>query len=232
MTANPFAQDVFWHLGPIPIGRTVLTTWGMVMAIALGGLALRTRWRHDEPGKAQAMVEWLVEVCECEVAQTMRMDPAPFMPLLATLFVFILGSSVCALLPGLEAPTAAIETDLALTLLVFGNVLGWGVRRRGFWGYLRTAGQPSILALPLNLLEAVTRVVSMTVRLFGNMMSGMVVGAVVLTLAGLIVPVPFMALELLTGAIQAYIFTVLAMVFIAAAAGEDPPPNTGSQKER
>ena len=97
---------------------------------------------------------------------------------------------------------------------------GWGVRRRGLWGYLRSYAQPSLLVLPLNLIEALTRIVSMSVRLFGNIMSGVVISSVVLGLAGLLVPVPFMALELLTGLIQAYIFTVLAMVFIAAAASE------------
>ena len=107
---------------------------------------------------------------------------------------------------------------------MFAAVLGWGIRRHGLWGYLRSYAQPSLLVLPLNLIEALTRIVSMSVRLFGNIMSGVVISTVVLGLAGLLVPVPFMALELLTGLIQAYIFTVLAMVFIAAAASESSEP--------
>jgi F-type H+-transporting ATPase subunit a len=154
----------------------------------------------------------------------MNTDPAPFLPLIATLFVFILTANLSGLIPGVVPPTAALETDLALALSVFAAVLGWGIRRRGLWGYLRSYAQPSLLLLPLNLIEALTRVVSMSVRLFGNMMSGVVISAVVLGLAGLLVPVPFMALELLSGLIQAYIFTVLAMVFIAAAASEPSQP--------
>jgi F-type H+-transporting ATPase subunit a len=149
----------------------------------------------------------------------MKLDPAPFLTLIATLFLFILFANLSALVPGVQAPTAALETDLVLALAVFFAVIGWGVGRHGVWGYLKSYAEPSLFVLPMNLLDAVTRVLSMSVRLFGNIMSGAFISAVVLALAGLLVPIPFMALELLNGLIQAYIFTVLAMVFIAAAAG-------------
>ncbi|MBX3611076.1 MAG: F0F1 ATP synthase subunit A [Hydrogenophaga sp.] len=220
MTRNPFHLEVVWQLGPVPITRPVVITWCVMALLALLGWSATRRLSLWSPGRLQAGAELLVSTLADEMRSTMKIDPAPFLPLLGTIFVFILGANLSGFVPGVEPPTGALETDLALALLVFAAVLVSGLHRHGLWGYLKTYAQPNVLVLPLNLLEAVTRVVSMTVRLFGNIMSGMFITAVVLGLAGLLVPIPFMALELLTGFIQAYIFTVLAMVFIAAAAGD------------
>lgn len=220
MTTNPFLHEVLLQLGPLAITTPVVTTWGVMLALVLGAAWLRGRLSVRTPGRVQALVETAFELVQSEMRSTMHTDPAPFLPMIATLFIFILTANVSGLIPGVDPPTAALETDLVLALAVFAAVLGWGIRRRGLRGYLRSYAQPSLLVLPLNLIEALTRIVSMSVRLFGNIMSGVVISTVVLGLAGLIVPVPFMALELLTGLIQAYIFTVLAMVFIAAAASE------------
>jgi len=135
------------------------------------------------------------------------------------LFLFLVVANTAGLLPGVKAPTAHLETPAALATLVFMSVHLAGVRRRGLRGYLREFAQPTIFLLPLNLLSEVTRTFSLTIRLFGNVMSGEFVIAIVLGLAGLFVPLPLMGLELLTGIIQAYIFTTLAAVFIAAALG-------------
>lgn len=220
MKAQPFLHEVVWQLGPVGITAPVITTWGLIAVLAVLAAWLRRRLSVHSPGRVQLLAEMALDTLQAEMRSTMKADPAPFLPLIATLFIFILSANLCSLLPGVEPPTGALETDLALALAVFVAVLGWGVRRHGLWGYLKTYTEPNLLMLPLNLIEALTRVVSMTVRLFGNIMSGMFISAVVLGLAGLLVPVPFMALELLTGLIQAYIFTVLAMVFIAAAAGD------------
>jgi F-type H+-transporting ATPase subunit a len=219
MKSNPFNHELVWQIGPVLITRPVVTTWAvMAVMIALAWWTTR-RLSVDRPGRVQAFAELLITTLREEMRATMKLDPEPFVPLIATLFLFLLFAHLTGLVPAAEAPTAALETDLVLALAVFFAVVGWGVQRHGLWGYLKTYAQPSLFVLPLNLLEAVTRVLSMTVRLFGNIMSGMFISAVVLTLAGLLVPIPFMALDLLTGLIQAYIFTVLAMVFIAAAAG-------------
>lgn len=220
MTKNPFVHEVLWQLGPLAITRPVVVTWGVIAALSLLAWLATRRLSVTSPGRVQMVAELVLTTLRDEMRATMKLDPAPFLALLGTLFIFIFAANLSGFVPGVEPPTAALETDLALALVVFAAVLGWGVRRHGLLGYLKTYAQPNLLVLPLNLLEAVTRVVSMTVRLFGNIMSGMFVSAVVLGLAGLLVPIPFMALELLTGLIQAYIFTVLAMVFIAAAAGD------------
>ncbi|QCB48146.1 F0F1 ATP synthase subunit A [Hydrogenophaga sp. PAMC20947] len=219
MKTNPFNHELVWQIGPMLITRPVVTTWVvMVVMVALSWWVTR-RLSVDKPGRVQTFAELMITTLRDEMKSTMRLDPEPFLPLIGTLFLFILFANLSGLLPGAEPPTAALETDLVLALAVFFAVTGWGVKRHGVWGYMKSYAQPNLFVLPLNLLEAVTRVLSMTVRLFGNIMSGMFISAVVLGLAGLLVPIPFMALDLLTGLIQAYIFMVLAMVFIAAAAG-------------
>lgn len=228
MKTNPFEHDLIWQIGPVLITRPVVTTWGvMAIMVALSWWVTR-RLSMDRPDRVQTFAELMITTLRDEMKATMRLDPEPFLPLIATLFLFILFANLTGLVPGAEAPTAALETDLVLALAVFFAVIGWGVRRRGLLGYLKSYAQPNLFVLPLNLMEAVTRVLSMTVRLFGNIMSAMFISAVVLGLAGLLVPIPFMALDLLTGLIQAYIFMILAMVFIAAAAGT---PETESTSE-
>jgi F-type H+-transporting ATPase subunit a len=123
-----------------------------------------------------------------------------------------------------EPPTAHLETDAGLALLVFLAVIRFGVRAGGVAGYLRTFATPSMIMIPLNFIESITRTFSLLVRLFGNVMSGVFMIGIVLSLAGLLVPIPLMALDLLTGAVQAYIFAILAMVFIAGAIAEQKPP--------
>ncbi len=124
------------------------------------------------------------------------------------------------MVPGVEPPTAKLETPAALALIVFVSVHYFGVRAQGLVGYLASFAKPKLIMLPLNILSEVTRTFSLMVRLFGNIMSGEFIIALVVALAGLFVPIPFMALEILLGLIQAYIFTVLATVFIGAACGD------------
>jgi F-type H+-transporting ATPase subunit a len=163
-------------------------------------------------------------VIEDQIRSTMRVAPKPYIPLIGTLFLFILAANWSSLIPGIEPPTAHIETDAALGLIVFFAIIYFGIWARGFGGYLKTFAEPTIFMIPLNLVETFTRTFSLIVRLFGNVMSGVFIIGIILSLAGLLVPIPLMALELLVGAIQAYIFTVLAMVFIASAVTEGLKP--------
>ena len=143
-----------------------------------------------------------------------------FFTFISVMFCFIFVSNWSTLIPGVEPPTAHLETDAALALLVFVAVIWFGVRAGGVRGYLASFAFPSPLMIPLNFVESLTRTFSLLVRLFGNVMSGVFVVGIVLSLAGLLVPIPLMALDLLTGAVQAYIFAVLAMVFIAGAVND------------
>src|SRR5262249_6577911 len=157
---------------------------------------------------------------DSQIRSTMQAEPGPYRALIGTIFIFILLANWSSLIPGIEPPTAHLETDAAFAAIVFFATLFYGIRSRGLAGYLRTFTEPTWIMIPINIIEQITRTFSLIVRLFGNVMSGVFIGAIVLTLAGLFVPIPFMALDLLTGAIQAYIFTVLAMVFIGAAVPE------------
>jgi F-type H+-transporting ATPase subunit a len=227
MINSPLSAKVVFHLGPVPITEPVVTTWGLMAVLAIG-CALATRKLGTEPGKAQAVLELVVTTIENQIRETLRTDPRPYLPFLASLFIFIAGANLLALAPGLEPPTAHLETDAALAVIVFFAVHYFGVRAFGWRGYLAGFARPTWVMLPLNVVSEITRTFSLMVRLFGNIMSGVFVIGVVLSLVGLFVPIPFMALELLTGLIQAYIFTVLAMVFIGGAVEPSRPSSRSS----
>jgi len=221
MIESPLTMSVVFHLGPIPVTAPVLVSWGIMVALS-GGSWLLTRRLTLRPSGAQAVLELVVEGISEQIRDTMRTEPRHYLPLIGTLFLFILSANWSSLIPGVEPPTAHIETDAALALIVFVAIAWLGIRARGVIGWLASFAEPNALMLPLNLVESITRTFSLLVRLFGNVMSGVFVIGIILSLVGLLVPVPLMALELLTGAVQAYIFSVLAMVFIAGAIGDAP----------
>ncbi|RAI59988.1 F0F1 ATP synthase subunit A [Roseicella frigidaeris] len=224
---SPLETHPAFHLGPLPLSAPVLVTWGLMLALA-GGSWLLTRRLALRPGRAQAALELVVETIDQQIRETMRVPAEPYLALIGTFFLFVLTANWSSLVPGIEPPTASIETDAALALIVFVAVIVHGVRVRGWRGYLRNFLYPNILMAPLNILETLTRSFALMVRLFGNVMSGVFVIGIVLSLVGFLVPVPLMALELLTGAVQAYIFSVLAMVFIGGAVEGEP----GEARER
>lgn len=228
MIRSPLAIETVFTIGPVPITDPVMVTWGLMAALALGGF-LATRSLAVAPSRTQAALELIVGAIEDQIRGTMRVAPEPYLPLLGTLFLFILASNWSSLIPGVEPPTAHVETDAALALIVFCAVIYFGIRTRGVAGYLKTFAEPSLVMIPLNIVETFTRTFSLIVRLFGNIMSSVFIIGIILSLAGLLVPIPLMALDLLTGAVQAYIFTVLAMVFIGSAVseGHTEPSNEG-----
>ncbi len=219
MIESPLAMPVAFHVGPLAITEPVVITWGL-MALLGGGSWLLTRRLRLRPSAVQAVLELVVDGISNQIRDTLRTEPGIYRPLIGTLFLFILFANWSSMIPGVEPPTAHIETDAALALIVF-VATGWfGIRERGPLGWLVSFAEPNLIMAPLNLVESVTRTFSLLVRLFGNVMAGVFVIGIILSLVGLLVPVPLMALELLTGAVQAYIFSVLAMVFIGGAIGE------------
>lgn len=218
---SPLTAAVVLRIGPVEVTRTVITTWGIMAVLAAGSWAL-TRRLGVAASRRQEALELLVTGILAQIEEVTRKDARPLLPLLGTLFLFLLTANVSGVVPGVQAPTAKIETPAALALIVFLAVHAFGVRARGLMGYLESFAQPKLFMLPLNVLSEITRTFSLMVRLFGNIMSGEFLIALVLALAGLILPIPLMALELLIGVVQAYIFSVLAAVFIAAALGEAP----------
>ena len=218
MQPSPLTSTLLFHVGPVAITRPVVTTWITMVVVTLV-CRIITRDLRRQPDRRQAMLEALIIGISSEIEQIIRRDARPFLPLVATLFIFLVLTNLSGLIPGVEAPTARIETPAALAVIVFFSVHYFGIRARGLRGYLASFAQPKPIMLPLNLLAEITRTFSLMVRLFGNVMSGEFIIGLVVALAGLFVPVPLMALELLVGVVQAYIFTVLATVFIGAAVG-------------
>jgi len=213
--SSPFDPTVLFQIGPVLITQAIVTTWAIMAILVIGAFAV-TRRLNLRPTWRQAALELMVATLDTQIAETTGATPAPYRGFIGTLFLFILVANWSSLLPGIEPPTARIETDAALAVLVFLSMIWFGIRASGFGGWLKSFATPNPVMIPLNILQSLTRVFSMFVRLFGNVMSGVFVIGIVASLAGLLVPIPLMALDLLIGLVQAYIFAVLAMVFIAS----------------
>jgi F-type H+-transporting ATPase subunit a len=218
MHANPLKTEILFYLGPIPIAEAVVTTWVIIALLVLVSW-LGVRKASVDAGPLQTALEIVIETITTQVSEVMGQNAVRYVPLIGTLFLFLVCANLSAALPGAQAPTAHIETPAALAAIVFFSVHYFGIRSRGWREYIRRYTRPSLFLLPLNILSEITRTFSLMIRLFGNMMSHEFVLAIVAFLAGLLVPIPFLALGILIGLIQAYIFTVLAAVFIGAAVG-------------
>jgi F-type H+-transporting ATPase subunit a len=227
---SPLASAPLFYIGPAPVTEAVVATWAIIAILVVGSAAI-TRRLSLQPSKVQAVCELVVDTVDGQIRDTMQLEPGPYRAFIGTLFAFIFVANWSSLVPGVQPPTAHLETDAALALLVFLAIIWFGIRAGGVRGYLATFASPNPIMIPLNFIESLTRTFSLLVRLFGNIMSGVFVIGIILSLAGLLVPIPLMAIELLTGIVQAYIFAVLAMVFIAGAISEGRPvPHTPSQR--
>jgi F-type H+-transporting ATPase subunit a len=228
MISSPLETRALTHLGPVAITEPVIVTWG-IMVLLVTFVAVVGRRLELVPSKVQTVLEIIVSGVDDQIRGTMQVEPGPYRAFIGAIFLFILVANWSSLIPGVEPPTAHLETDAAFAALVFCATVVFGIRSRGLLGYLATFTEPTWFMIPLNLVEQFTRIFSLIVRLFGNVMSGVFIGAIVLSLAGLLVPIPFMALDVLTGAIQAYIFSVLAMVFIGAAVARETQETSANQ---
>jgi F-type H+-transporting ATPase subunit a len=217
MDVQIFGESVVFRMGRVPITATMLASLGVSAALVVAAVVLRrTVERRPESGLAAVAVltiEWLDELVR-EVAG--RPEPR-LVAFAGSLFLYIAASNLSGLLPGVHRPTASLAVTSALAVVVFAAVPTAGIVTRGFLRYLAHYVRPNPLLLPLHLLSEVSRTVALSVRLFGNMMSGQLIVALLVALAGFLVPMPLMALDLLIGLLQAYIFTVLATVYVGAA---------------
>jgi F-type H+-transporting ATPase subunit a len=211
-------QVVFWQWGPIVLNATIVFTWGVIVLMA-GGAWLLTRklTSGTHPSRWQNLLEVVVDGMRHQIREISQQDPGSYLDFAGTLFLFILVSNLLSVVPGYIAPTASLSTTAGLAICVFVAVPIYGILRRGVRGYLVQYVRPTVFMLPFNVIGELSRTLALAVRLFGNIMSGMKIGAILLALAPIFFPIVMQALGLLTGAIQAYIFAVLAMVYIASA---------------
>lgn len=217
MQFNP-DQLVYGQWEGFRLSATLVTTW-IVMTILVLGSWLMTRRLEvaARPGRWQNFLEALVEVIRGQIREVTHQDPDKHLPFVGTLFLFIALSNLLAVVPGFHAPTSSLSTTTALALCVFVAVPMFGIAEGGLGNYLRQYLQPTPLMLPFNIVGEFSRTLALAIRLYGNLMSGAVIGAVLISLVPFFFPVVMQILGLLTGFIQAYIFAVLALVYIASA---------------
>ncbi len=217
-------QLILWHYGFLKLNATIVTTWGLMVLLALGARLITRRLRHDViTSRWQAALEILVTGIGAQLKEVGLSVPQRYVAFIGTLFVFIATANVLTVVPGYLPPTSSLSTTAALALCVFVAVPVFGIRQRGWRGYLKSYLEPTIIMLPFNVISELSRTLALAVRLFGNMMSGAMIVAILLTITPFIFPVVMTLLGLLTGLVQAYIFSILATVYIAAATGNNDP---------
>jgi len=211
-------EIVLWQWGAVPLNATIVFTW-VAMAVLAGGSWLVTRnlSSSEDMSRWQNLLEVVVSGIRGQIQEVTRHDPLTYLPFVGTLFLYIAVCNTLAVVPGFEPPTGSLSTTAALALCVFVAVPIYGIAHQGPLGYLKTYTKPSVFMLPFNVVGEVSRTLALAVRLFGNVMSGTMIAAILLVIARWFVPLVMQALGLLTGLIQAYIFAMLAMVYIASA---------------
>ena len=211
-------EVVFWQHGFVKLNLTIVTTW-VLMVVLVGGSHLITRRLSTglKISRWQNLLEIIVSGVKGQIEAVGLRKPEKYLGFLGTLFLFIALSNLCTILPGYEPPTGSLSTTAALAISVFVAVPAYGIADSGLRGYLKTYIEPAFIMLPFNIISELTRTLALAVRLFGNIMSGTMIIAILLSITPLIFPILMILLGLLTGMVQAYIFSILATVYIAAA---------------
>ena len=217
-------QSIFWQAGFVKLNATIVFTWALMIALVLiSALVTRKLGSGRKLSRWQSLLEILVTSILTQVEDVGLRQPKKYIAFLGTLFLFVAASSLCTIIPGFEPPTSSLSTTAALAGCVFIAVPFFGIAGQGLGGYLKTYVQPTIVMLPFNLISELSRTLALAVRLFGNMMSGSMIVAILLTITPFVFPVVMTLLGLLTGMVQAYIFSILAAVYIAAATRTGKP---------
>ena len=212
-------QLVFWEHGFFKLNETIVTTWALMLFLVVGaGLITRKLATDTSISRWQSALEILVLGLKEQIEEVGLTKPEKYVGFIGTLFLFVASANLFTIVPGYEPPTGSLSTTTALALSVFVAVPMYGIRERGLSGYLESYLKPTLMMLPFNIISELSRTLALAVRLFGNMMSGSMIIGILLTVTPFIFPMVMNALGLLTGMVQAYIFSVLATVYIAAAA--------------
>jgi F-type H+-transporting ATPase subunit a len=211
-------QLIFWQYGFITLNATIVFTWGLMLLLVVGSKLITRNLSTDlQRSRWQNLLEIIVTAIEKQIEEVGLTEPRTYLGFLGTLFLFVAMASLCTVIPGYEPPTGSLSTTVALALCVLVAVPFFGIRDQGFGGYLKSYVQPTVIMLPFNIISEISRTLALAVRLFGNMMSGAMIIGILLSITPFIFPIVMTMLGLLTGMVQAYIFTILAAVYIAAA---------------
>jgi F-type H+-transporting ATPase subunit a len=215
--SEEIAPQLIFRIGPVEVTSTVINTWVMIGVLGFVSNLLGRSFKV-RPGMMQNAMEWLIEAIEGIISKNIGKDNVPsFLPLVAGLAIFIGVANLLGLIPGLRSPTPDINTPLAMALIVFVSVPYFGIKTKGFWRYIKHYFEPIFLMLPIEITSEFAHTLSLSFRLFGNIMGEEIIIAILFMIAPFIVPVPMMLFSIFTGVLQAYIFTLLACVYIGGA---------------
>lgn len=211
-------EIVFWEYGFMNLNLTIVTTWAIMLVLAVAaGLITRNLKKDMQISRWQSLLEIIVIAISNQIEEIGLEKPKKYIGFIGTLFLFIAAANLFIIFPWYQAPTGSISTTTALAVCVFLAVPFFGIAEKGLKDYLKSYLKPTFIMLPFNLIGEISRTLALAVRLFGNIMSGGVIVGILLSVAPLLFPIIMNALGLLTGMVQAYIFSVLATVYIAAA---------------
>lgn len=224
-------QIIFWQLGFFKLNATIVYTWGLMVVLVLGSkLITRKLSTQLQRSRWQNFLEIIVSGINQQISEVGLQHPEKYIGFLGTLFLFVAMASLFTIVPGYEPPTGSLSTTAALAICVFVAVPMFGIDESGLAEYLRAYLKPTFFMLPFNIISEISRTLALAVRLFGNMMSGTMILAILLTITPFIFPIAMSALGLLTGMVQAYIFSILATVYIAAATKVRKPKADSDKK--
>jgi F-type H+-transporting ATPase subunit a len=211
-------QMIFWQHGFFKLNGTIAFTWALMLVLAVGSHLITRRLSTGlDRSRWQNLLEILVTGIQKQIEDVGLRHPEKYIGFLGTLFLFVALASLCTVIPGYEPPTGSLSTTVALALCVFVAVPLFGIEEQGMGGYLKSYIEPTVIMLPFNIISELSRTLALAVRLFGNMMSGAMIIGILLTITPFLFPIVMTTLGLLTGMVQAYIFSILAAVYIAAA---------------
>jgi len=222
---------VLYEWRGLRLNATIVFTWGVMALLVLLSWGITARLSEGETvSRWQVMLEVVVTTIRDQIDEVGAATPERYLPFIGTLFLFIATANLLTILPGYQPPTGSLSTTAALAICVLIAVPLFSITRRGLRGYLKSYLQPSPFMLPFNLISELSRTIALAVRLYGNVMSGTVIVGILISVAPFFFPILMQLLGLLTGLIQAYIFAILAMVYIASASRTqnqtDPAPDT------
>jgi len=211
-------QMVFWQSGFVKLNGTIVFTWALMAVMVIGSILVTRRLSNEmSRSRWQNLLEIIVTGIQDQIKEVGLKHPETYIGFIGTLFLFVAVSALSSIIPGFEPPTSSLSTTAALALSVFVAVPIYGIAERGFGSYFHSYVEPTFVMLPFNIISDLSRTLALAIRLFGNMMSGTMILAILLTITPFIFPVAMSALGLLTGMVQAYIFSILAAVYIASA---------------
>ncbi|MFZ2330145.1 MAG: F0F1 ATP synthase subunit A [Atribacterota bacterium] len=210
---------IYWQWEGFNLNATIVFTWLVMLVLFLiSWLATRNLVVKPKMSRWQVSLEVIIAFIREQIREITQQNPDPFIPFLGSLFLFISLSNLLDIIPGFHSPTGSLSTTAALAIYVFLAIPIYGISRIGLKKYFKQYLEPSVLMLPFNIIGEFSRTLALAVRLFGNIMSGSLIAGILLIITPLFLPVIMQVFGLLIGQIQAYIFTILATVYIASAA--------------